>query len=125
MNNRMNKKELLELQMITTIFYIASLLISLILTYNDYLNLENKQIFSEKLEEKIGIYNRAFVVILTLSYLYINYQNRVNCKDYNDLKYKDLQVFASTLSTIAALIVLYVVINSGRYTITSAGNPNL
>ena len=121
----MNKKELLELQMITTIFYIASLLISLILTYNDFLNLENKQIFSEELEEKIGIYNRTFVVLLTLSYLYINYQNKVTCKDYNDLKYKDLQVFASILSTIAALIVLYVIINSGRYTITSAGNPNL
>ena len=121
----MNKKELLELQTITTIFYIISLFISLILTYNEFLNLENKQIFSENLEEKIGIYNRIFVVILTLSYLYINYQNKKNCNSIKDLKYKDLQVFASVLSTTAALIVLYVVINSGRYTITSAGNPNL
>ena len=118
----MNRNELLKLQITTTSIYIISLFISIIITYND---LTDNKLFDELTEDKIGIINRVIVLILTLSYLYINYQNRKNCNDINDLKYKDLQIFASTLSTIAAIIVLYVVINSGRYTITSAGNPNL
>lgn len=124
MNNK--EKQLLEQQMITTIIYLITLFISLSLTYNDILNLENKHLYNDDLAEKIGIINRTIVLVLTLSYLYINYQNREIAKiKKKDLKFSNLQLSASSLSTIAAIIVLYVVINSGKYTVISAGNPNL
>lgn len=124
MNNK--EKKLLEQQMITTIIYLLTLFISLSLTYNDILNLDDKYIYNDELAEKIGITNRTIVLVLTLSYLYINYQNREIVKSKKkDLKFSNLQLTASSLSTIAAIIVLYVVISSGKYTVISAGNPNL
>ncbi len=124
MNNK--EKKLLEQQMITTVIYLLTLFVSLSLTYNDILNLDNKHIYNDELAEKIGITNRTIVLVLTLSYLYINYQNREIAKSKKkDLKISNLQLTASSLSTIAAIIVLYVVISSGKYTIISAGNPNL
>ena len=124
MNNK--EKKLLEQQMITTVIYLLTLFVSLSLTYNDILNLYNKHIYNDELAEKIGITNRTIVLVLTLSYLYINYQNREIAKSKKkDLKISNLQLTASSLSTIAAIIVLYVVISSGKYTIISAGNPNL
>lgn len=124
MNNK--EKKLLEQQLLTTVIYVVTLFISISLTYNDILNLDNKKIYSDELAEKIGISNRAIALILTLSYLYINYQNREIAKEKKkDLRFANLQLTAGSLSTIAAVIVLYVVINSGRYTVISAGNPNL
>lgn len=124
MNNK--EKKLLEQQMITTVIYLLTLFVSLSLTYNDILNLDNKHIYNDELAEKIGITNRTIVLVLTLSYLYINYQNREIAKSKKkDLKISNLQLTASSLSTIAAIIVLYVVISSGKYTVISAGNPNL
>lgn len=124
MNNK--EKKLLEQQLLTTFIYVVTLFISISLTYNDILNLDNKKIYSDELAEKIGISNRAIALILTLSYLYINYQNREIAKEKKkDLRFANLQLTAGSLSTIAAVIVLYVVINSGRYTVISAGNPNL
>lgn len=124
MNNK--EKKLLEQQLLTTVIYVFTLFISISLTYNDILNLDNKKIYSDELAEKIGISNRAIALILTLSYLYINYQNRELAKEKKkDLRFANLQLTAGSLSTIAAIIVLYVVINSGRYTVISAGNPNL
>lgn len=124
MNNK--EKKLLEQQLLTTVIYVFTLFISISLTYNDILNLDNKKIYSDELAEKIGISNRAIALILTLSYLYINYQNREIAKEKKkDLRFANLQLTAGSLSTIAAVIVLYVVINSGKYTVISAGNPNL
>ena len=124
MNNK--EKKLLEQQMITTVIYLLTLFVSLSLTYNDILNLDNKHIYNDELAEKIGITNRTIVLVLTLSYLYINYQNREIAKSKKkNLKISNLQLTASSLSTIAAIIVLYVVISSGKYTVISAGNPNL
>lgn len=124
MNNK--EKKLLEQQLLTTVIYVFTLFISISLTYNDILNLDNKKIYSDELAEKIGISNRTIALILTLSYLYINYQNREIAKEKKkDLRFANLQLTAGSLSTIAAVIVLYVVINSGRYTVISAGNPNL
>ena len=64
MNNK--EKKLLEQQMITTIIYLFTLFISLSLTYNDILNLDNKHIYNDELAEKIGITNRTIVLVLTL-----------------------------------------------------------
>ncbi len=117
------EKELTKLELDTTIAFIISLFISLSLVYNSYLKIDKKNYYSDELARYIGIFNRIFVVILSLSYLYINIQNRKLTKSNNNLF--DLQIGASYLTTIAAIIVLYVVIKNNNYNVISIENPSI
>ena len=119
----MKEKKLLEKQLYTTIIFIISLFLSLSLTYDDYLKLDKKRLYSDTFSRKLGITNRLLVVILSFSYLYINYKSKEISN--NKTKYNDYQIIASELSTIAAIIVLYVVIANNKYTITNIQNPIL
>lgn len=127
-----NKKEvnLLDIQIITTIIYLGSLILSIYITYNDKLVLTNqKTIFTEKQAATYSIFNRSLVVVLTFIYLYISYQNNNIAKENGrNVSATRLQLTASQLSFISTIIVLYVVIaTSGQqYSIISgSGNPNL
>ena len=66
---------------------------------------------------------------LTLSYLYISYNNVDLAKQKNQEIWPfNLQLFSSELSTLAAIIVLYVVLKTSgeQYSIVAGiGNPNL
>lgn len=123
----MSEKDLLKQQMITTSIYIISLFVSLILTYDEYLKQNNKKIFSEKKAYKIALTNRFVILILTLSYLYINFANKNRAKENNEnLRFFNLQLNASVLSLIASIIALYVVFKKGDYPIVSSDeNPTL
>ncbi len=128
--NNLNKKEvnILNLQNITTAIYIVSLLISIYIT-----NVDKSTIVNPNKKHKdttgISIFNRFFVLLLTLSYLYISYENRkIATKKGQKIELFNLQVLSSEISTLAAIIVLYVVIKSSgeNYSIVAgAGNPNL
>lgn len=130
MNTKNEETKLLDLQIITTIIYIASLILSIYLTYNDKLELfEEKPLFDDKLSNKLAIFNRVLIVILSLSYLYISNKNIniVSSKKENIFPFK-LQLVGSELSTLATVVVLYaVLLTSGeQYSIVSGiGNPNL
>lgn len=120
------ERELTKLELATTIAFTISLFISLSLVYNSYLKLDKKNFYTDKLAQNIGIFNRAFVVLLTISYLYINIQNEKLAKvSGKKIELFDLQIGASTLSLIAALIVLYVVINSSDYNVVGIENPSI
>lgn len=122
------KSEILTQQLVTTAIYLGSLFLSLILTYNDKLCIERKKsIFSNEKATNLAIFNRVLVLGLTLSYLYINYRGREIARRKNDnLELFNLQISASELSTLASIIVLYVVLESGNYNIISSiENPNL
>lgn len=126
----MDKEEikLLDIQLIATVFYIVSLLISIFLTYNDKYKIINKKgMMNDKNSNNLSIFNRALVLILTIVFLYISFKNqKIAQKKGNDLNPFKLQIAASELSVISALIVLYVVITSGEYSIIAgAENPNL
>lgn len=127
-----NKKEvnLLDIQIITTIIYLGSLILSIYITYNDKLVLTNqKTIFTEKQAATYSIFNRSLVVVLTFIYLYISYQNNNIAKENGrNVSATRLQLTASQLSFISTIIVLYVVITTSgqQYSIISgSGNPNL
>lgn len=127
-----NQKEanLLDIQIITTIIYIGSLILSIYITYNDKITIENGTGFlSNKQNKNFSIFNRTLVVVLTLIYLYVSYENRkIIAKKKGDMKSASLQVLASEISLVSTIIVLYVVLNTSgeEYSIISgAGNPNL
>ena len=76
MNTKKKEIELLNIQIIATIIYLGSLILSIYLTNNDKLLLtNNKKILTEKQSNTLSIPNRIVVVVLTLIYLYISYSN--------------------------------------------------
>lgn len=130
MNTQKQEADLLDLQLIATIVYIGSLIISIFLTYNDKMDvLKLDKIFTEKQNRNLSIFNRFLVVILTLVFLYASYETRKFAKIKGEkLENFNLQVMASEISLISTLIVLYVVIKSQgeQYSIISGiSNPNL
>lgn len=130
MNTKNKEISLLNIQMYTTIIYVFSLIISIAITYDEKQKIQNKpRLFTEKNNNNISIFNRWLVLFLTLSYLYISYNNFniANKKGQNSWPFR-LQLFSSELSTIGAIIVLYVVLKTSgeNYSIISnVENPNL
>lgn len=121
------EKKLLEQQLLTTAIFVISLFISMYLTYNDLLKLDEEEKYcGDETYNKVAISNRVLILLLSLSYLYINYENKkiAQARD-EDTTYPNLQIMAGELSIIAAIIVLYVVIETGAYTIIGVANPTL
>lgn len=130
MNSQQKEANLLDIQIITTIIYIGSLILSIYITYNDKVTIENgKGFLSKKQNQNFSIFNRTLVVVLTLIYLYVSYENqKIIAKKEGDTNAASLQVLASEISLVSTLIVLYVVLKTSgeEYSIISgAGNPNL
>lgn len=120
--------KILNFQTTITIIYILSLLLSIYITNVDkdcIINPDKKHIDTNKL----AVFNRTLIVLLTLGFLYISYQNRkINIKKGKSPDLFNLQVMASEISLVSTIIVLYVVIKSmgQNYTIISGiTNPNL
>lgn len=108
-----NKEEIkiLNIQLITSLIVIITVIISLVLTYNQKLNLENKKtIFNKKQTHNISYINRLTILITTIIFLIINYKlYQISKKEGEDLKVYYLQIIASILTTIASILVFYVV----------------
>ena len=127
----MNSKEevkIVNIQLISTFLFILSLVISLLLTYNSKLEVEGKKGFlNDKQNYSISVFNRIFIVCLSLAFLYTNIKNKEIAKSKSENTNPfNLQIMASELSLLAALIVTYVVVSSGEYSIiTSVENPSL
>ena len=117
--------KLLDIQLIA-----VSLIISISLTINDkQITKKKKSIFTNNQAKNLSIFNRIFIVGLTLTFLYISYQNRdIAKKEKKKIWPFDLQMYASELSLLATIIVLYVVIETSgeQYSIISGiENPSL
>lgn len=120
--------KLIDIQLLATYAFIFSLIISLILTYNDrYKTIYGKGFLNKKQNYQISVFNRILIVILSLTFLYTNFKNKeIADKKGNNIEPFKMQIMASELSLLAALIVTYVVITSGEYSIvTSVENPTL
>lgn len=130
MEDNTNEVKLLDIQIIASILYIASLGISILLTYNDkQITIKKKPPLTNKQAANLSIFNRIFIVILSLVFLYTTYQSRENAKKQNQKLWSfDLQMTASELSLLATIIVLYVVLETAgeQYSIVPGiNNPSL
>lgn len=131
-NDKYTKKEvqILDIQIIATILFIVSLIISIILTYDEKLKLISKKgIFSDEEAKKISLFNRILVVILAISFVYGNYVSFNIAKNrHTKTKYLKLQLFSGELSLIAAIIVLYIVYknqDNNNFNVADTENPVL
>lgn len=127
----MKEKEitLLNYQIITSIFFIISIFISIILTYDEKQDILKKDtLFSKKFDKYLNLFNRILALTIISFILYINYETyKIQKQKRNNLDPFRHQIYASIFSVVSALIVLYVVIENWyeNPNITSIENPTI
>lgn len=118
-HDKYTKKEIqiLNLQLTATFFFIISLAVSMILTYDEKLKIFGKKIFTDKKSRRIALFNRIIVVILALSFVYGNYvSEKIAESRGTQTKSLKLQLFSGELSLLSAIIVLYIVYKNQQNT---------
>ena len=105
MNNQNNnaKLNIINGQIIALFLFILTLFVSIILAYNEKLNLENKTpLFKNDDVLKIAIINRIVVVTLGLYFVYTSILEKELDNDEDNLP-----IITSTLALLASLVGLY------------------
>ena len=108
----MYRSKNIELQILLSIFFIFTTIISIILLYNEDLYIKYKQfILDPKNAYIIASINRIVILIILLLFLYANYVDKnIDIIENKYLKADNLQIIASILTIISGIIVLYVTI---------------
>ena len=123
----MDKEETrnVNIQFYTLFFSLLSIIISIILTYNDKLSTEGKTSFlGKKTNYNLTLFNRILILTIAIAFLYVNYKSYMNAKTKEKkLKSYELQILASLFTLIAASISLYVVSVLTKETLVDLENP--
>lgn len=108
----MYRSKNIELQILLSIFFIFTTIISIILLYNEDLYIKYKKfILDPKNAYIIASINRIVILIILLLFLYANYVDKnIDILENKNLKADNLQIIASILTIISGIIVLYVTI---------------
>lgn len=126
MNRKQKESVAITVQIIVSIISIGTVLISIILLYNHQLELNDEETFLSPDEaQKLTTFNRVLVIIVLTIFLIINYYlYYISKEEGENLEPYKLQIAASYLSVVAALIGLYVVLkNQTGESIADVENP--
>ncbi|MBE6147066.1 MAG: hypothetical protein E7168_01880 [Firmicutes bacterium] len=98
-------------QLIGSILYIVSILISIIIILDQRKKALGKKEFLTSQESQIlALGNKIFILLLIIWFLYLNYKSYELAKNTNqDTSALQIQIAASILSLIVGLMTLYVV----------------
>lgn len=126
--SKYHKKEELnaiDIQLIALIFTVITAIISIIITYNQKLEIEEKEtIFSPKESLKITLFNRKLILLLSFVFLYVNFVLfKISKEEDEDLKPYKLQIIASLFIIVSGIIALYVVSLSTTENVADVENP--
>lgn len=115
----------INIQLLALFIVLITDIISIITTYNQKLDLENKDtILTSKELYKVTLFNRKLILVLSLVFLYVNYKlYNISKKEGEDLKSYTLQIIASLLVIASGIIALYVVKLSDKGNIADIENP--
>lgn len=123
----MDKEEVrnVNIQFYTLLFSLLSIIISVVLTYNDKLSTEGKKSFlGKKTNYNLTLFNRILILTIAIIFLYVNYKSYQNAKTKEKkLKSYELQILAAVFTIIAASISLYVVSVLTKETLVDLENP--
>ena len=113
-------------QIIATILFLGTIIVSLSLSIDRRQKILNKKaIYSNEKARNIAIINRIIVVFIVLIYLQIDKENLDITKEkQNQTNLANLQIIAEIITLIAALIALYITYNSKTEDI-SIENPEI
>ena len=119
-NYNLEESELLKWQLLLTFIFIGTLFVSLTITYNEILKMEDEEpLYNEDVALAILRTNRFIALTVSLGFLLINVRDKNLKLLYNqdNLEDADKQIIAGILSVVAAIIVL------GTATTGSTENP--
>lgn len=124
MNNAKQEIKYINYQEIVSVVSIIAVVISITLLQNEKKRLKKELLlFNNKKAKEISLFNRYLLIIVALSFLYINYKLRSISKiNGENLKPYNLQILASILTVVASIIALYVVTIPNE-DITNIENP--
>ena len=108
-NYNLEESELLKWQLLLTFIFIGTLFVSLTITYNEILKMEDKEpLYNEDVELAILRTNRFIALAVSIGFLLINVRDKNLKKFYNqgNLKDADKQIIAGIFTVIATIIVL-------------------
>lgn len=126
MNTTEKELKAVNEQIIATILFLGTIIISLSLSIDRRQKILNKKaIYSNEKARNIAIINRIIVVFIVLIYLQIDKENLDITKEkQNQTNLANLQIIAELITLIAALIALYITYNSKTEDI-SIENPEI
>lgn len=122
-----NQEEInaIDIQLVALFIILLADIISIVITYNQKLDLEDKEtMFESKELFKLTLFNRILILALSFVFLYVNFKLYDIYKRKNaDLKAYVLQIVASFLVIASGIIALYVVKLSDTENIFDVENP--
>lgn len=118
-NKNLNQEKIkyINVQLLATIGFIVSLFISFTLSVDKKLMLQNKKrLFSDKDAQNLALFQTILVFLISISFLYINYNQYKIAKEINEDDENDLflQIETSIFAIISAIIGLYIVFKNYR-----------
>lgn len=126
MNNKEETKIVNE-QMIATILFIGTLIISLSLSYDRKEKIKgNNGIYTKKQVRTISIANRVVVLFIVLFFFHIDKENiEVARLQKKDIKLLYLQELIEIITIITAILALYITIKNNNNDLVGIENPNV
>ena len=126
-SSNINLVILLTLQEYASFGYIIASIVAIMLAEHRKKMITNqKTIMNTKEANYLNIFNHVGILILTLTFLYVNQITLKNAEDNNEnTSLLSLQYDASILNVLAAILVLYVIFNSSNNKISNIENPEL
>lgn len=126
-SSNINLVSLLTLQEYASFGYVIASIVAIMLAEHRKKMITNqKTIMNTKEANYLNIFNHVGILILTLTFLYVNQITLKNAEDNNEnTSLLSLQYDASILNVLAAILVLYVIFNSSNNKISNIENPEL
>ena len=126
--SKYHKKEeinTINIQLVALLFTLITAIISIIITYNQKLELEEKEtILSPKDSLKLTLFNRKLILLISFVFLYVNFTLlKISKEEGEDLKPYNLQILASLFIIVSGIIALYVVNLSTTENVADVENP--
>ena len=127
MNNKNKEIKLINLSIIAITIFIITLLISLLLNYNEKLKLENKKlIFDEKQSIYISLINRTIVLIIALYFIYNSYiRQKIDNKDDFNSNLELLGAFLAFISSFIAFYIVFINLNNNKFDVSEVEEPTI
>ena len=109
MNTTNKEIENFNLQIIASLLFIISIIISIILTYSEKLEIFNVNMIDKDKRNKINIGNRLFAIFIVCLFLYSSFVALDIVKEKNgNLNEQYIRIFINLITLGLALLTLYV-----------------
>ena len=126
MNTKQKELKAINEQIIATILFLGTIIVSLSLSIDKRQKVLNQKIlYTDEKAKQIAITNRIIVVLIIIFYLQIDKENLDIMKEKNNqTNLATLQIVAEVITLLASLLALYITYNSNFESI-SIENPEI